>query len=61
MKSELWSLLVVIGFWGWVLCTVGLILRSFPRQQQIIAARAARWGAGVVLFFFIWISGMLNA
>lgn len=59
--NEAWAFLVVVGFWGWVLCTVGLIIKGFP-QRDVFARKTARWwGSAVIFFYSLWVMGMMNA
>ena len=61
MINEGWGVVSQVGFWGWVSCSVGLILRSFPRRETFLASRGLAWGTGLVLFFVVWVVGMLKA
>lgn len=61
MLNEGWALFCVMGFWGWVLVTVGFILKAFPARGKFCSKAAALWGGGVVLFYFVWVVGMINA
>jgi hypothetical protein len=61
MIDQQWALVTIAGFWGWVFCTVGFILKVFPRQKQFVSRAALQWGAAIVLFFCLWFVGMLNA
>lgn len=59
--SEIWSILLVAGFWGWVFCTIGFIIKGFPRRDFFAGAVATAWGSGVIVFYCLWILGMMNA
>jgi hypothetical protein len=61
MINEPWAVLTIIGFWGWVLCSVGFIFKVFPGNRGFNSQAAVRWGVTIVLFFSIWIFGMLKA
>lgn len=59
--NEAWGFFVVIGFWGWVLCTVGFIVRGFPCRDVFSGGTARWWGSAVIVFYCIWVMGMMNA
>lgn len=61
MINEGWAFFCIIGFWGWVLCTMGFIVKSFPTRDAFRGSAALRWGGAVVAFYALWIAGMLNA
>jgi hypothetical protein len=59
--SVTWSVVSQIGFWGWVLATVGFIFRAMPARDTFRGRAAVCWGGGVVVFYVVWVIGMLNA
>ena len=61
MSSTFWSIVCVTGVWGFVICTIFLILRAFPARNSFEGRTALKWGAGVLLFFMVWIVGMMQA
>jgi len=56
-----WSIGCELGFLGWIGCTVGFICFVFVGQRGFHARRAVVWGALIVLFYAVWIVGMLRA
>jgi len=56
-----WSILLEIGFLGWVGCAIGLILRAFGGENQFYGKRALFWGSFVVFFYTLWVIGMTQA
>ena len=56
-----WSIVSQIGFWGWVLGSVGFILTVFPHRGSFRGREAFRWGLPLLLFYAVWVVGMLNA
>ena len=60
MKT-LWGMICLAGLWGFVLCTIVLILQGFPARGCFDRVRATKWGAGVVVCFIVWIIGMTRA
>ncbi len=63
MKPDpFWSIVLVIGFLGWVAGTLIFIWRAFREGgTQIIAKRGFLWGSLVVLSYALWIIGMMKA
>ena len=56
-----WAILVVISFLGWIGCTVGFIFGAFEKEGGFNNAKALRWGAAVVVFYALWVVGMVYA
>ncbi len=61
MSDTLWSMLCLAGVWGFVACTITLILKGFPARDSFDGKSALRWGGGVLLCFIVWMVGMTNA
>lgn len=61
MADTVWSLVCLAGVWGFVACTIMLILRAFPARDSFDRPGALRWGGGVLLFFIVWLIGMTQA
>ncbi len=58
--NEGWAVVCVIGVWGWVLTGVGFILKSFTAKDKFSGSAAALWGGGFLLFYALWVAGMIN-
>lgn len=56
-----WSIILEIGFWGWIAGTLIFILKAFNSEHKIIMKRGLFWGGVVILFYALWIIGMINA
>ena len=56
-----WSIVCVVGFWGWVLATIGFILKAFPLASSFRGKTAALWGGAVIILYLAWFVGMINA
>ncbi|MCD4653985.1 hypothetical protein K8T06_08615 [bacterium] len=56
--STLGSLLVMIGFFGWIGSTVCLIFRGFSENNDLITRKALFWGILLAVFYGIWIAGL---
>lgn len=61
MSDPWWSVACMVGFWGWVLSTIGLIIQGLPRRGAINGRIAARWGGAVLLLYLLWVVSMLKA
>ena len=59
--STSWTITCLAGLCGFVLCTVGFILKSFPARDIFNRAAAVKWGSALVICFIIWMIGMANA
>lgn len=59
--SQNWALLTLLGLYGWILSTVAFILKSFPPNGGFISEKGIKYGTFIVVFFSIWIIGMLKA
>ena len=53
-----WSILVEIGFLGWVGATVCLIWHVVDEQGNFVRQQGFLWGSLLALFFALWIIGM---
>jgi hypothetical protein len=60
MSSE-WSIVAQVGFWGWLLATVGYILAVFPHRGTFLGRASLRWGIPLFLCYLVWVVGMLKA
>ncbi|HPQ38810.1 MAG TPA: hypothetical protein PLV45_00425 [bacterium] len=56
--STLGSLMVEIGFFGWIGSTFALIFRGFTKENELIGRKALFWGIMIVVFYGIWIAGL---
>ncbi len=63
MKPDpFWSMVLVIGFLGWVSGVLMFIWRAFRGEgTQIIARQGVKWGSVIILFYALWIIGMAKA
>ena len=56
-----WSVMVEVGFLGWIGCAIGFILRVFIGVKGFNSKRAVFWGALIIFFYALWIVAMLRA
>jgi hypothetical protein len=59
--NENWALLCEIGFWGWTLSVIGLLIQTFTQNTVINKISTTLWGFVSVVFYFFWIYGMVSA
>jgi hypothetical protein len=55
------SILVELGFLGWVGAVMGFIWSACSRCDRRAWQQSLLWGSGIVVFFGVWIVGMLIA
>jgi hypothetical protein len=53
-----WSILVEIGFLGWVGATVGLIRYGVDEQGNFARQQGLLWGSLLAIFFALWLVSM---
>jgi hypothetical protein len=58
-----WSIILEIGFFGWVLSAIGFILFAIGRQKERNYSKVPTflWIGFILIFFGLWIAGMMNA
>jgi hypothetical protein len=56
-----WSMMVELGFLGWIGCAIGFILRVFIGEKGFKSKRAVFWGVLIIFFYALWIVAMLRA
>ena len=56
-----WSILLEIGFIGWIGCAIGFIFRVFTGEKGFDGRRALLWGGLIIIFYALWIVGMMRA
>jgi len=61
MVHEGWALVCQFGLWGWIAATVGFITAAFPTRDQFAIRPAAIWGGAFLIFFLLWLAGMVLA
>lgn len=60
MINGVWAIITVIGVWGWILSGIGFILGVFPARDAFNSKSAAFWGVSFILFYVLWVTGMIN-
>ncbi|MFQ5580816.1 MAG: hypothetical protein ACE5FZ_09400 [Nitrospiria bacterium] len=56
-----WSIILEVGFWGWITGTLLFIFRAFDSEHQLNMRRGFYFGGIVIFFYSLWIIGMMNA
>lgn len=56
-----WSIFLEIGFVGWVACTIMFILKVFTGEKGFQGRKALFWGPIIIIFYAMWIIGMMKA
>lgn len=56
-----WSIVLEIGFWGWVAGALLFIMTGFNAENRVIPKRGLLLGGWIVFFYALWIVGMMNA
>ena len=58
-----WSIILEIGFFGWVLSAIGFILFAMGRQKEKNYSKVPTflWVGFILIFFGLWIAGMMKA
>ncbi len=53
-----WSIVLEIGFWGWVGATLGLIWYVVDDQGHFVRRQGLIWGSLMAVFLALWVIGM---
>ncbi|MFQ5456058.1 MAG: tol-pal system YbgF family protein [Nitrospirota bacterium] len=56
-----WSFMVEIGLIGWIACTIILIFSLFKNHDRIVKRKALFLTGLTILFYALWIIGLLKA
>ena len=56
-----WSIFLEIGFIGWIICTIFFIFKVFTGEKTFQNQQALFWGSFIILFYAMWIIGMIKA
>jgi hypothetical protein len=61
MSNDFWSIILLLGLFGWIASTLLFIFKAFPSREEFLGRHAVTWGGCVFVSFVIWIVGLLNA
>jgi hypothetical protein len=56
-----WSIVLLLGFFGWVGAAFGLVYRGLDDRGRPVPRDALRWAAGLVAGLLVWVLGMALA
>jgi len=59
--NPFWATVAVLGFMGWVGSGFGLAYRAFPGDRGLKIKPAVLFGSLIVIFYALWIIGMMRA
>ena len=59
--STFWSVVVEIGFLGWVGSTITFIFKGIDSENRLVKKNALLFGALVVVFYALFVAGLINA
>ena len=61
--STLWSIIVEIGFLGWIGSVTGFIMFACKgdRRVRLLASQGVAWASLALIFFALWLVGMIKA
>ena len=61
MTHDAGAIITIIGLAGWIWATITFLFRAFPARGVFDAAASRRWGVVAVIFFAVWVAGLLSA
>jgi hypothetical protein len=61
--STLWSIIIEIGFWGWVGSVICFIMFACKgdRKVRLLPSQGVVWASLALIFFALWLVGMMKA
>lgn len=59
--STFWSLVVIIGFFGWIGSAFAFIFKAIDAENRLVKRNALIWGVLIVVFYALWVAGLTNA
>jgi hypothetical protein len=61
MSSDVWSVIVIVSLVGWITSTLLFIFKAFPAKDRFEIRPARVWGGCTLLFYALWVVGLVNA
>jgi len=60
--STFWSIILEIGFLGWIAAAIGFIIFAFKdhREPRLSILKAIAWAGMTLTFFVLWVVGMMK-
>lgn len=59
--STFWSVIVEIGFLGWVSSTIAFIFKGIDKQNRLVKKKALVFAILIVVFYALFVTGLLKA
>jgi hypothetical protein len=59
--NTFWAFVLEIGFVGWLLSAVLFIFKAWDEEDNFYPRKAALWGVILVVFYAIWVVGLMRA
>ncbi len=59
--STFWAIVLEIGFIGWIASTIAFIFKAWDKEDRFKPKIALRWGITIVIFYAVWVVGMMKA
>lgn len=56
-----WAMLAVLGFFGWVACAIGFIVKAFGPTDEFHRRPALAWGACFLAAYALWLIALGRA
>lgn len=61
MINEIFAFITVTSFLGWVASVIAFIYKAFDEEGQFYPKPAIKIGLMILVFYALWIVGMLKA
>jgi hypothetical protein len=61
VSDSFWSVVIILSLAGWVTSTLFFIFRVFPSKDHFEARQALVWGGCTIVFYALWVVGLVNA
>jgi hypothetical protein len=59
--STFWSIILIIGFFGWIGSVFAFIFKAIDENDRLIKKKALFWYVIFVICYALWIIGMRQA
>ena len=61
MPSVFWSIVLEIGFFGWVGSALLFIFQAIDENERLVKRKAILWGTLLIVSYGLWVVGLVNA
>lgn len=59
--NPFWSMVLLLGVIGWISTAIIFIFQAWDHEDNFNPRRALIWGVTFVVFYGVWILGLVNA